>query len=114
MVQHHWGTHRAPDLDLIQTLVARGDYFLTYHAGRRMMQRGITEDDLRCCVATGSVVEEYPDDPRGHSCKIMGRSLGGKTFCCICAVVDRGAPRILGQAQWEVCIITVHWPGEGA
>ncbi|MBI2917323.1 MAG: DUF4258 domain-containing protein [Chloroflexi bacterium] len=34
------------------------------HAIRRMFKRGISVDDVRHVLATGEVIEDYPDDSR--------------------------------------------------
>lgn len=42
------------------------------HAIQRMFQRQITEDDVRHVLATGQVIEDYPDDTPYPSCLILG------------------------------------------
>lgn len=42
------------------------------HALRREVKEGITADDICESLYSGfELVEEYPDDPRGHSCLVL-------------------------------------------
>jgi len=44
----------------------------TLHALQREAEEGLTADDVCDSVRCGfELVEEYPDDPRGHSCLIL-------------------------------------------
>ena len=44
------------------------------HAIRQMSkpERMITTSDIRSVVENGDIVEDYPDDVRGHSCLVLG------------------------------------------
>ena len=48
------------------------------HAVRQMSRpdRTITTSEVRQATRTGTVIEDYPEDPRGHSCLIL--ALGTK------------------------------------
>ncbi|MCS4541257.1 MAG: DUF4258 domain-containing protein [Euryarchaeota archaeon] len=48
----------------------------TVHALNQMnlIERMISKDEVYEVIEKGEVIEDYPDDPRGHSCL-----LGGKT-----------------------------------
>ena len=45
------------------------------HAVRQMArpERMITSGEVRAAVELGELVEDYPDDARGHSCLLLGR-----------------------------------------
>ena len=34
---------------------------------------------------TGDLIEDYPDDPRGHSCLLLGRGKNGRPIHVVCA-----------------------------
>jgi hypothetical protein len=36
----------------------------------------------------GEVIEDYPDDPRGHSCLILGRGEEGRSIHVVCSPKD--------------------------
>ena len=44
------------------------------HAVRQMSkpERMITPRDIRFVIENGEIIEDYPDDVRGHSCLILG------------------------------------------
>ena len=57
------------------------------HALRQMARpdRMITTEEVRTVVDHGDLVEDYPDDPRGHSCLMVGLGEGGRLVHVICA-----------------------------
>jgi len=58
----------------------------TRHAVDRMSapERMITKEEVYEVIRTGKIVEDYPDDPRGHSCLIEGK-VGEKRIRVACA-----------------------------
>ena len=69
------------------------------HAHRQMDTRGITVEEVFEALRTPELVEDYPDDPRGHSCLLLGRTRSGRPLHVICAPRDEG-----------LIIITVYEP----
>jgi len=57
------------------------------HAVRQMSRpdRMISATDIRNVVATGEVVEDYPEDARGHSCLILGYGTDGAPIHVVCS-----------------------------
>lgn len=53
-----------PQLDIaaLRQAVAENRYCLTTHAQQRMGLRQVSHEDLKFIIATGDVVEEYPDN----------------------------------------------------
>ena len=51
-----------------------------HHALRQMArtERMIRTEEVRAVIETGEVIEDYPDDPRGHSCLMMGLGENGR------------------------------------
>jgi hypothetical protein len=60
----------------VKDAAARKILFLP-HALRQMLrpERMITAGEVRQVVENGSIIEEYPDDSRGHSCLMLGYGL---------------------------------------
>lgn len=54
----------------------------TDHALLRMGERNVTFDDVRGVLEHGVIVEEYPDDPRGPSCLMLGSIRGRPLHVC--------------------------------
>lgn len=61
----------------------------------------ITADEVRATVLHGDVVENYPDDVRGHSCLMLGFGNSGRPIHVVCS------PKLDYLA-----IITVYLPDE--
>ncbi|MBI4872619.1 MAG: DUF4258 domain-containing protein [Candidatus Riflebacteria bacterium] len=57
------------------------------HAARQMARpdRMISPQEVREAVSSGLVIEDYPEDARGHSCLMLGRGDGGKVIHIVCS-----------------------------
>jgi len=44
--------------------------------------------DVRKVVEQGEIIEDYPEDVRGHSCLILGRGMDGRPIHIVCAPKD--------------------------
>jgi len=45
----------------------------------------ITAQDVRRVVMGGEVIEDYPEDVRGHSCLLLGGGADGRKIHVVCA-----------------------------
>ncbi len=70
------------------------------HAVRRMFQRRINADDVRCVVETGETIASYPGDTPYPSRLVLGWS-GARPLHVV--VADNAAER-------ELIVITVYEP----
>lgn len=70
------------------------------HALRQMArpERMITSSEVRAVVELGELVEDYPDDARGHSCLLLGR------------VGERGVHVVCAPKEDYLAIITAYIP----
>jgi len=75
-------------LYLIRQNAAKRILFLP-HAVRQMCQpdRMISTADIRSVIKEGEIIEDYPDDVRGHSCLILGFALG-RPLHVVCSPKD--------------------------
>jgi hypothetical protein len=48
-------------------------------------ERMINTAEVRQVVLTGEVIENYPEDPRGHSCLLLGYGEGRRPLHVVCA-----------------------------
>ncbi len=57
------------------------------HAIRQMSRpdRMITGRDVRRVVMRGEIIEDYPEDVRGHSCLMFGLDLLGRAIHVVCS-----------------------------
>jgi Domain of unknown function (DUF4258) len=48
-------------------------------------ERMIRPDEIRSVVERGEIIEDYPNDARGHSCLMLGFALDGRPIHVVCA-----------------------------
>ncbi|HEB98169.1 MAG TPA: DUF4258 domain-containing protein [Thiotrichales bacterium] len=60
------------------------------HAVHQMMRpdRLISAEEVRKVVFEGEIIEDYPEDPRGHSCLLLGHGEGHRPIHVVCAPKD--------------------------
>ena len=85
----------------IREQVERRNYQFKVHVLERASERGIDPIETREALLCGEVIEDYPQDRRGHSCLVYGRSKTGKDIHVVCGMTD--------EALW---VITVYEPDE--
>lgn len=51
---------------------------ITEHARRRLIERGISVNDILRCIDTGEIIKQYEDDKPFPSCLILGAAIDGK------------------------------------
>jgi hypothetical protein len=66
---------------------AKKKLFFLPHAIRQMSrpERMITPQEVERVVMTGELVEDYPDDSRGHSCLLLGFGDTGRAIHVVCS-----------------------------
>ena len=47
--------------------------------------RLVTPAEVKEVVFSGEIIEDYPEDPRGHSCLMLGFGEGGRPIHVVCA-----------------------------
>jgi hypothetical protein len=57
------------------------------HAVQQMSrpERLISAAEVRHVIDTGEVIEDYPEDPRGHSCLLLGGGRDNRYLHVVCA-----------------------------
>lgn len=73
------------------------------HAIRQMNHpaRMISVSEVRRVIFEGEIIEDYPEDSRGHSCLMLGLGDGGRPLHIVCAPKDE-----------YLAIITAYIPSE--
>lgn len=57
--------------EMIRTLCAAGNWLISAHARKRMIQRGITTAEIERALLTGEIIEDYPDAYHGPACLLL-------------------------------------------
>jgi hypothetical protein len=87
-------------IEFIRQSVLLGQYEVSMHADEERLEDGLTILELEEALRSGEVLEDYPEDPRGHSCLVLGHASGQPVhFVC-------GRRR-----QDRLILITVYRPG---
>lgn len=78
------------------------------HAIRQMSrpERLITPAEVRNVIDIGEIIEDYPEDSRGHSCLMLGGGEGGRPIHVVCspkeeylAIITAYVP---SEEEWEL------------
>ena len=94
--------HGATLLNRVREAAAKEVLFLP-HAVRQMLkpERMITTAEVRRVIAHGELVEEYPEDARGHSCLLLGYGEKKRPLHVVCS-----------PKEDYLAIITAYLPDE--
>jgi hypothetical protein len=70
----------------VREVAAKRILFLPHALGQMSTpERMISTREVRAVILHGVVIEDYPEDARGHSCLILGRGDGGRPIHVVCA-----------------------------
>jgi len=61
----------------IETVIEKvrvGNYEISLHAEKERYAEDISLDDIETAIFSGEIIEDYPTDPRGESCLVLGYS----------------------------------------
>ena len=58
----------------------RHQVYASAHADSRFRERGIRARDVRNCIMTGRIIEDYPDDFPFPSCLVLGEPCDGRVL----------------------------------
>ena len=61
-----------PMIDEIKSLCQQGKVEWTSHVQQRILQRGISRQDVKEAIIHGKIIENYPEDYPFPSCLILG------------------------------------------
>ena len=62
----------------IQRRLTAGEYEFSRHAFRRVVERNISEQEIREAGASAELIEDYPDDKYAPSALLLGFSAAGR------------------------------------
>lgn len=82
-------------LDLIREQIRSDNYEFSIHAEREREDEHILVEELEQSVASGELLEDYPDDPRGHSCLILGFTQDGRAIHRVWGLLPDGRVRVI-------------------
>lgn len=81
-------------IERLQEYYKQDKIIISVHAQERLRQRGIKQKDIKSCIMSGEIIEQYPDDFPFPSCLIFGYSIDEKVLHVVAS--DEGtASRII-------------------
>ncbi len=66
------------DIEQLRALNKAEQIAITEHARLRLVERGISVNDIIRCIDTGEIIKQYEDDKPFPSCLILGAAIDGK------------------------------------
>ena len=89
------------DIERVKALIRQRQYKTSHHAEVEREAETITIDDIKTAILGGELLEDYPEDPRGHSCLMLGTAQDGRPLHIVLTILTKID---------EVLIITVYVP----
>lgn len=65
-------------IERLQEYYMQNRIIISVHAQERLRQRGIKQKDIKNCIMTGEIIEQYPEDFPFQSCLIFGYTIDNK------------------------------------
>lgn len=87
------------DIGFLRKLNRPEQIAITEHARQRLVERGITVNDVIKCIAEGEIIKQYEDDKPFPSCLILGM-----------AVDDRYIHVVVSHDDEFIYLITAYHP----
>jgi hypothetical protein len=82
-------------LEHIRQQVKIDNYEFSLHAEREREDEHILVEELEQSIMLGELLEDYPDDPRGHSCLILGFTQGDQPVHSVWGLLPDGRVRVI-------------------
>ena len=67
-------------LSEIRRQLANGQFEFSRHAFRRVVERNISDQEIREAGTQGEIIEDYPDDKYGPSSLLLGFTSAGRAL----------------------------------
>jgi hypothetical protein len=82
-------------LEHIREQVRTENYEFSLHAEHEREDEHILVEELEQSVRSGQLLEDYPDDPRGHSCLVLGFTEAGRAIHSVWGLLPSGRIRVI-------------------
>lgn len=82
-------------IEEIRQKIEQGQFEFSRHAVDQSVIRHISVQELREAIATGEIIEDYPDDKYGPSCLIFGLTVANRPIHIQCSYPTRPLIKII-------------------
>lgn len=90
------------DIESLQAKIREGKYIISFSHTEKIRQRKITAKEIEDAICEGTIIEPYPNDPRGASCLILGFTGKDRPLHVVCGRLEDD----------EILIITAYEPDQ--
>ena len=66
------------DIETLKYYCINDAIVISQHAKNRCRERGIKQKDIKSCIMSGEIIEQYPEDFPFPSCLVFGRTADNK------------------------------------
>lgn len=87
------------DIESLRDLNSPEYIAITEHARQRLIERGITVNDIVKCISTGEIIKQYEDDKPFPSCLILGMAVNNSYIHVV----------VSHDEEW-IYLITAYYP----
>lgn len=78
----------------IRRRVESGEFEISLHAEKERYAENVMIADIEAAISNGEILEDYPEDPRGPSCLLLGYSKR-RAIHIVCGLSADGWIRII-------------------
>jgi hypothetical protein len=83
------------DIQRAARLTAQGRYEFSDHAERERLHDKFTVNDVKGVALRGELLEDYPEDPRGSSCLMLGWAADGRPVHSVLTILPTEVVRFI-------------------
>jgi hypothetical protein len=76
------------DIEGIRRLILSGRYVVSFTHTEKLRRRKISIETIEEALHHGGIIEDYPDDPRGPSCLVLGIAQAGRPLHVVCGKTE--------------------------
>ena len=89
----------------VRAQLREGAFDLTRHALKRVVERNISDEEIRQAGVDAAIIEDYPDDKYSPSCLLLGFTRAGRPLHLHVSLADSQLVRIVtlyepGLSRW--------------
>lgn len=84
-----------PLINGLRKKITADQFEFSKHAVDQIIIRCISVQEVRAVIASGEVIEDYPQDKHGPSCLIYGRTVTGRALHVHCSYPSRPLVKII-------------------
>ena len=93
------------DIEWIKRQIRSGSYEFSGHAEDERQAERISIADVEAALLNGEVLEDYPNNPRGPSCLVLGYGIPGYPIHVVCGQTPSRRVRLItvyipSQPRW--------------